>query len=143
MATASFASNLKNIYRAGRDKSIQALVADIKEKYAKYLEIGRDAYNYTIVWTQEGYFMSPYHVGANAVNESGERDIYAGRVPIGEMSLFILEVTRSLESDGIYSSCSKCEYEKTPSVTDVYHMVISMRLSLNKPSVEWSNTGGY
>lgn len=143
MATASFASNLKNIYRAGRAKSIQVLVDDIKEKYAKYLETGRDAYNYTIVWTQEGYFMSPYHVDVNEVNESGECDIYAARVPIREMSLFIHEVARKLESDGIYSSCNKCEYEKTPSVPGVYHMVISMRLSLNKPSVEWSNTGGY
>lgn len=143
MTTPSFESRLKKIYMAGRDKSIKALVDDIKEKYAKHLESGRDVYNYSNIWTQEGYFMSPYHVDVTAVNESGEPNIYAGRVQIGEMSMFMHEVASALESDGIYSNCNKCEYEKTPSVPGVYHMVISMRLSLNKPPTEWRDTGGY
>jgi hypothetical protein len=133
----SVASNLKAIYRQGRDSSIQALVTDIKEKYAKHLESGRDVYNYNIVWKTAGYFMSPFHVIVNDGAENKEPNIYAGRVSDGEMNVFILEVARVLESDGIYSSCNTCTYETAPSIPGVYHMVINMKLTLHKP-IEWS-----
>jgi hypothetical protein len=129
----SVAQNSKAIYRQGRDKSIQVLVTDIKDKYAKHLESGRDQYNYNIVWKQEGYFMSPFHVIVNAGSETSEPNIYTDRVSEGEMKVFIHEVARALESEGIYSNYSSCEYEKAPSIPGVYHMVINMRLTLHKP----------
>jgi hypothetical protein len=139
----SVASNLKAIYRQGRDKSIHVLVADVKDKYAKHLESGRDQYNYNIVWKQEGYFMSPFHVIVNAGSETSEPNIYTDRVSEGEIKVFIHEVARALESEGIYSNYSSCEYEKTPSNPGMYHMVINMRLTQTQPIVETNTKQEY
>ena len=126
-------NNLKEIFNAGRDRSINALVNDIKPKYEAYLASGRDEYTYYRKWTEPGYFMSPfYNEVCDDSHVAPDANYINGIVNEREMCVFMSELTRALEKHNIYASNSSCKYE-IPEIGNIHCMRIKLDLSLIKP----------
>ena len=126
-------NNLMEIFNTGRDRSINALVNDIKTKYEAYLASGRDEYTYYCKWTEPGYFMSPfYNEVCDDSHVAPDANYINGIVNEREMCVFMSELTRALEKHNIYASNSSYKYE-SPETGNIHYMRIKLVLSLIKP----------
>lgn len=136
-------NNLKEIFNAGRERSINALINDIKTKYKAYLASGRDEYTYIFKWTEPGYFMSPFikRPVCDDSHVSPDANYINGTVSEREMCIFMSEVTRALEKHNIYASNSSCKY-KSSEASNIHYMIIQLSLSLIKPQ-KYSQSSDY